>query len=193
MQRASTDTGRKRGAHSIILRELGWLQSHHEAKHSDKRQRTSPERTQSVRSAAQANEAGARAVTVGAKTTALAPGDELLAAIRDCPTHRPGSTGDETQRATSTTAAAIALVDAQREDQVQLSPEILREALGASCRVGRLTLVRAVLRLMEAAVPPYTHTKESVGCDPLLQSLGTKLAPRIPVVLPDADGVDNAD
>jgi hypothetical protein len=190
VQRASTDTGRKRGAHSIILRELGWLQSHHEAKRSDKRQRTSPERTQSAQLAARANEAGARSGAAGAKTTALTPGEKLLAAIRDCPTHRPGSAGDDTQRGESTTAAAIALVDAQRSDRVHLSPETLREVLGASCRVGRLTLVRAVLRLLEAAVPPYAHTSESVGCVPLPHLLCTELVPLVAVALSDGSSVD---
>lgn len=164
VQRASTDTGRKRGAHSIILRELGWLQSHHEARRSDKRRRNSPERTQSQPSSAVAKEgAGARAAATALKAVALGPGDQLLAAIRNCSTHRPGSSGDADQRGATASAAAIALVDAQRQGRVELPPETLREALGASCRVGRLALVRAVLRLMEVAVPPYEHTSESLG------------------------------
>ena len=59
----------------------------------------------------------------------------------------------------------MVLVDAQRtaDGTPALPPETLREALGASCRVGRLSLVRAILRLMEASTPPYIHSKESLG------------------------------
>jgi hypothetical protein len=90
------------------------------------------------------------------------PGDALLAAIRDCPTLRPGVGG---RAGAAAAEAAVVLVDAQRtaDGTPALPPETLREALGASCRVGRLSLVRAILRLMEASTPPYIHSKESLG------------------------------
>ena len=159
VQRASTDTGRKRGAHSIILRELGWLQSHHEAHRSDKRQRASSGRTDPEPPSARADEAAAKAAAPTPKpaarsnlsaAAALAPSEQLLAAIRGCPTHRPGSAEDEGGR--SATAAAIALVDALREALAQLSPESLREvplSLPPSLSLS-LSLARSLSRALAA-------------------------------------------
>jgi hypothetical protein len=163
VQRASTDTGRKRGAHSIILRELGWLQSQHEARRADKRQRTSPEAAEPPPAAVAPEAAEPAAAAAAPKPAARTPGEALLAAIRDCATHRPGADDRGRSGADAAAAAAVALVDAQRAERAALPPETLREALGASCRVGRLGLVRAVLRLMETGTPPYAHSSESVG------------------------------
>ena len=108
----------------------------------------------------------------------------MLAAIRACPTHRPTS---DIAAPCGATTAAITLAKQLRTAATPLPPEALREALGASCRVGRLVtppqthmlhcchgtadeawgrvqaLVRNVLLLMEASSPPYQHSSESLG------------------------------
>ena len=161
VQRASTDTGRKRGAHTIILRELGWLTSQsHEARRADKRQRADRPAAAAAAAAAAADPPGP-ASEPAAAAARLEPGEALLAAIRDCPTHR--YIGNPDVVAAAAAAAAVALADAHRAAGSALPPETLRAALGASCRVGQLPLVRAVLHLMESDTPPYAHSGESFG------------------------------
>jgi hypothetical protein len=162
------DTGRKRGSHTIILRELGFLQSQQDVRRGEKRQRHEQARRRGASSVVSAavdstvHTPAARAAATGGGRggDAAQPqpasdsgprnregqprtAEGLLAAIRRCCTYRGSAGGGDAGGSDAREATRLAQRLCVRGDWTGLTQEVLRDMLGAACRVGRMRLVRA--------------------------------------------------
>ena len=132
------DTGRKRGAHTLILRELGYLDC----------ARPSNSRTDAKRARIALHSPAALPASAPVNNS---PAVALLEAVRACAQIRPGLEQ----------AAKVPIDDAVAHARrcatgVALPADTLRKTLYAACRVGHMRLVRLVMELMEGpASMPY--------------------------------------
>lgn len=108
------------------------------------------------------------------------PAEQLLAAIRNCPTNAirghcvgSGASAADVERDRQVVGSAVSLVQAFSSQgankHLSLPKETTRAAIGAACRVGNMRLVRVVLEMVEA-VPleePVHHQGRRGGGDPI--------------------------